>query len=67
MSTAQLKKRITELRQKIAALRMERLSKPAKNVRSGRNLRKTLAIVQTVLGEKLRMEKKPAAKGAKSV
>lgn len=65
MKTDELRKRASELRATIANLKLERVTKPAKNVRELYNMRKTLAVTKSILTEKLYGEKKAVQKEGK--
>jgi ribosomal protein L29 len=67
MKTDELKKRASELHATIASLRLERVTKPAKNVRELYNMRKTLAVTKSILTEKQNEAKKTGQKEGKSV
>ncbi len=65
MKTEELRKRASELRVTIANLKLERATKPAKNVRAAYNMRKVLAVTKSILTEKLYAEKKAVQKEGK--
>lgn len=57
MTTAELKKKVGELRKSIVDEKMKRFTTQVKNVHTAKNLRIQLAVVQTTLTAKLFSER----------
>ncbi|MFC1626605.1 50S ribosomal protein L29 [Patescibacteria group bacterium] len=51
LSVDEMRKQMQEMYQKLASLRSSRYTKPSKNVREQKDIKKRIAVIQTVIKE----------------